>query len=470
MQSSWNGLPQDIDPETAVLGAIVLEPDAIVSVSAILSPEDFRIPQNRTIYESMLELYDAEEPIDLLTLGKHLNRRKQLEQVGVSYLSGLSQAVPTAANVEHYAQMVLEDSLERKTRAEMMRISSNSELSAEEMVQQAQDVAGEIAARASNKKGGLKPLKEALIKVVERVEQNYNNPNAGNVTGIPTGYPDLDKMTSGLQRGDFIVIGARPSVGKTAFALNVAGGAGEATGESIAVFSLEMGDQSLAQRMIAAKGNVDANRMRSGRMEPDDWEKLTMAVSALSEANIYIDDSPSVNVNEIRARCRQLKKETGDLGLVLIDYLQLIAGVGRAENRQQEIAKISRTLKQIARELDVPVVALSQLSRGVEQRQDKRPMMSDLRESGSIEQDADIVAFLYRDDYYDKESEKKNIIEIIIAKQRNGPVGTVELVFLKQYNKFVSLQQTYSTSEPVLEKKGPTIPDKRCASPWNPPL
>ncbi|UUZ87048.1 replicative DNA helicase [Paenibacillus sp. P26] len=416
-------------------------------------PEDFRIPQNRTIYESMLELYDAEEPIDLLTLGKHLNRRKQLEQVGVSYLSGLSQAVPTAANVEHYAQMVLEDSLERKTRAEMMRISSNSELSAEEMVQQAQDVAGEIAARASNKKGGLKPLKEALIKVVERVEQNYNNPNAGNVTGIPTGYPDLDKMTSGLQRGDFIVIGARPSVGKTAFALNVAGGAGEATGESIAVFSLEMGDQSLAQRMIAAKGNVDANRMRSGRMEPDDWEKLTMAVSALSEANIYIDDSPSVNVNEIRARCRQLKKETGDLGLVLIDYLQLIAGVGRAENRQQEIAKISRTLKQIARELDVPVVALSQLSRGVEQRQDKRPMMSDLRESGSIEQDADIVAFLYRDDYYDKESEKKNIIEIIIAKQRNGPVGTVELVFLKQYNKFVSLQQTYSTSEPVLEKR-----------------
>ncbi|WP_054972416.1 replicative DNA helicase [Paenibacillus sp. A3] len=461
--SDMNGIPRELEPEIAVLGAIILEPDAIVSVSAILIPEDFNIPRNRVIYESMLELYDSEgQPIDLMTLGKHLERRKQLEYVGISYLSSLANTVPTAANVEYYAQMVLSDSLERKTRAEMVRISSDGELTAEEMTQQAQDLAGEIAARSASNKGGLKPLKQALINVFEQIEHSYLNPNGGNVTGIPTGYPDLDKMTSGLHRGDYIVVGARPSVGKTAFALNIASSAGESTGESIAVFSLEMGIESLAKRMISAKGNVDASRMRTGRLESSDWENVTMAIGKLSEANIFIDDSPSLNVNEIRARCRQLKKETGSLGLILIDYLQLIAGVGRTENRQQEIAKISRTLKQIARELDVPVIALSQLSRGVEQRQDKRPMMSDLRESGSIEQDADIVAFLYRDDYYDKESEKKNIIEIIIAKQRNGPVGTVELAFLKNYNKFVDLDRSHHESQqPKQPEKKRQNPERR---------
>jgi replicative DNA helicase len=250
-------------------------------------------------------------------------------------------------------------------------------------------------------------------------------------------------MTSGFQRNDLIIVAARPSVGKTAFALNIAQNVGVRSRETVAIFSLEMSAAQLVQRMICAESNVDAGRMRTGYLEGDDWEKLTMAIGSLSEAQIYIDDTPGITVADIRAKCRRLKKERG-LGMILIDYLQLIQGRGKAgENRQQEVSEISRTLKQIARELEVPVIALSQLSRGVEQRQDKRPMMSDLRESGSIEQDADIVAFLYRDDYYNQDTEKKNIIEIIIAKQRNGPVGTVELVFLKNFNKFVGLDRSH---------------------------
>jgi replicative DNA helicase len=248
-------------------------------------------------------------------------------------------------------------------------------------------------------------------------------------------------MTSGFQGGDLIIVAARPSVGKTTFALNIAQNVGIKVGEGVAVFSLEMSAPQIVKKMVSAEGNIDANRMRTGHFEGDDWERMSMAVGKLSEADIYIDDTPGITVTEIRAKCRRLAK-AGKLGLIVIDYLQLIQSSSRGSNRQEEVSAISRTLKQLARELNVPVIALSQLSRGVEQRQDKRPMMSDLRESGSIEQDADIVAFLYRDDYYDKESEKKNIIEIIISKQRNGPVGTVELAFLKNYNKFASLDRT----------------------------
>jgi replicative DNA helicase len=295
----------------------------------------------------------------------------------------------------------------------------------------------EISQRRSG--NGFVSIRDVLMEVFDRVE--FLSQHKGGTTGIASGFRDLDKMTSGFQRSDLIIVAARPSVGKTAFALNIAQNAGVRGKETIAIFSLEMGASQLVQRMICAEANVDANRMRTGYLEGDDWEKLTMAIGALSEAKIYIDDSPGITVAEIRAKCRRLKKEKG-LGMILIDYLQLIAGRSKGgDNRQQEVSEISRTLKQIARELQVPVIALSQLSRGVEQRQDKRPMMSDLRESGSIEQDADIVAFLYRDDYYNKESEKEGVIEIIIAKQRNGPVGTVELAFLKNFNKFVSLDR-----------------------------
>jgi len=292
---------------------------------------------------------------------------------------------------------------------------------------------------------GFISIRDVLMDVFEQIEFLYNH--RGGVTGIPSGFPDLDRMTSGFQRSDLIIVAARPSVGKTAFALNIAQNVGVRARETVAIFSLEMSASQLVQRMVCAESNVDAGRLRTGRLEGDDWEKLTMAIGALSEAEIYIDDTPGVTVADIRAKLRRLKKERG-LGLVVIDYLQLIQGRGKpGENRQQEVSEISRTLKQIARELEVPVIALSQLSRGVEQRQDKRPMLSDLRESGSIEQDADIVAFLYRDDYYDRETERKNIIEIIIAKQRNGPVGTVELVFLKNFNKFVSLDRTHGDAD-----------------------
>ena len=272
--------------------------------------------------------------------------------------------------------------------------------------------------------------------------------NQGDITGIPSGFRDLDRLTSGFQRNDLIIVAARPSVGKTAFALNIAQNVAVNTDENVAIFSLEMGADQLVSRMLCAEGNIDAQRLRTGKLEGDDWGKLTMAMGSLSNSGIFIDDSAGIRVSEIRSKCRRLKQEHG-LGMIVIDYLQLISGSSArmSENRQQEVSEISRSLKALARELNIPVIALSQLSRGVESRQDKRPMMSDLRESGSIEQDADIVGFLYRDDYYDQETEKQNIIEIIISKQRNGPVGTVELAFVKEYNKFVDLDHRYGEGD-----------------------
>lgn len=269
------------------------------------------------------------------------------------------------------------------------------------------------------------------------------NTRKGEITGVPTGFIELDRMTAGFQKNDLIIVAARPSVGKTAFALNIAQNVATKTDETVAIFSLEMGAEQLVMRMLCAEGNIDSQNLRTGSLTDDDWKKLTMAMGSLSNANIFIDDTPGIKITDIRSKCRRLKQEHG-LGLVIIDYLQLIQGSGRSsENRQQEVSEISRSLKALAREMEVPVIALSQLSRGVEQRQDKRPMMSDIRESGSIEQDADIVAFLYREDYYDKETENKNIIEIIIAKQRNGPTGTIQLAFAKEYNKFVNLERRY---------------------------
>ncbi|MEW9699595.1 replicative DNA helicase [Paenibacillus sp. SI8] len=434
--------PQNIEAEQAVLGAILLQGEALITAMERVTSDDFYRGTHQRIFEAIVELAEEQEPVDLITLTARLQDKQQLEEIGgVTYLSQLANAVPTAANVDYYAAIVEEKSMLRRLIRAATEIVSNGYANADDvggMLSEAEARILEISQRRSS--SGFVAIRDVLMEVFEKVEHLYSH--KGGSTGIPSGFVDLDKMTSGFQRSDLVILAARPSVGKTAFALNVAQNVGVRAKETVAIFSLEMGAAQLVQRMICAEANVDANRMRTGFLEGDDWEKLTMAIGALSEANIYIDDSPSITVADIRAKCRRLQQEKG-LGMILIDYLQLIAGRGKGDNRQQEVSEISRTLKQIARELNVPVIALSQLSRGVEQRQDKRPMMSDLRESGSIEQDADIVAFLYRDDYYDKESEKKNIIEIIIAKQRNGPVGTVELAFLKQFNKFVNMDRSH---------------------------
>jgi replicative DNA helicase len=435
--------PQNIEAEQAVLGAIFLEPSALTQASESLIPEDFYRSSHQKIFNVMLKLNDSGKAVDLITVTEELSAVKELEDVGgVSYLSELAGSVPTAANIEYYAKIVEEKSLLRRlirTATTIAQDGYSREDEVDALLSEAEKNIMEVAQRKNA--GAFHDIKDVLVRAYDNIELLHNRTD--DVTGIPTGFADLDEMTAGFQRNDLIIVAARPSVGKTAFALNIAQNVATKTDENVAIFSLEMGAEQLVMRMLCAEGNINAQNLRTGSLTDEDWRKLTMAMGSLSNAGIYIDDTPGIKIGEIRSKCRRLKQENG-LGMILIDYLQLIQGSGRSgENRQQEVSEISRELKGLARELEVPVIALSQLSRGVEQRQDKRPMMSDIRESGSIEQDADIVAFLYRDDYYDKESENKNIIEIIIAKQRNGPVGTVSLAFVKEYNKFVNLERRY---------------------------
>ncbi|MGG3800407.1 replicative DNA helicase [Metabacillus fastidiosus] len=434
--------PQNIEAEQAVLGAIFLEPSSLVLASEVLIPEDFYRATHQKIYNAMLTLADKGEPVDLVTVTSILADQELLEEIGgVSYLSDLANSVPTAANIEYYSKMVEEKSILRRLIRTATQIATDG-YSREDEVQVLLGEAEKRIMEVAQKKnvGAFQNIKDVLVQTYDNIELLHNR--KGETTGIPTGFTELDRMTAGFQRNDLIIVAARPSVGKTAFALNIAQNVATKTDENVAIFSLEMGADQLVMRMLCAEGNIDAQNLRTGNLTAEDWGKLTMAMGSLSNAGIYIDDTPGIRVGDIRAKCRRLKQDSG-LGMVLIDYLQLIQGNGRTDNRQQEVSEISRSLKELARELKVPVIALSQLSRGVEQRQDKRPMMSDIRESGSIEQDADIVAFLYRDDYYDKETENKNIIEIIIAKQRNGPVGTAQLAFVKEYNKFVNLERRF---------------------------
>ncbi|GIN92984.1 replicative DNA helicase [Siminovitchia terrae] len=439
--------PQNIEAEQAVIGAIFLDPAAIVLASEILLPEDFYRSAHQKIFEVMIHLNETGHAVDLVTVTEQLAASKLLEDVGgISYLSELSVSVPTAANVGYYARIVEEKALLRRlirTATDIATEGYTREDEVEALLDEAEKNIMEVAQRKNS--GAFQNIKDVLVRTYDNIELLHNR--KGDVTGIPTGFSELDRMTAGFQRNDLIIVAARPSVGKTAFALNIAQNVGTKTDENVAIFSLEMGSEQLVMRMLCAEGNIDAQNLRTGSLTDEDWRKLTMAMGSLSNSGIYIDDTPGIRVSEIRSKCRRLKQESG-LGMILIDYLQLIQGSGRSkENRQQEVSEISRSLKALARELEVPVIALSQLSRGVEQRQDKRPMMSDIRESGSIEQDADIVAFLYRDDYYDKETENKNIIEIIIAKQRNGPTGTVSLAFVKEYNKFVNLERRFDEAD-----------------------
>ncbi|KQL41501.1 MULTISPECIES: replicative DNA helicase [Bacillaceae] len=440
--------PQNIEAEQAVLGAILLDSEALISTSERLLPDDFYRAAHQKIFEAMLKIASRNEPLDVITLTSELANQGVLEEVGgVSYLNDLLASVPTASNVEYYAKSVEEKSTLRRlirTATNIVTESYAPDTPVDVVLNEAEKSILKVAQRTNV--SGFQSIKDVVFTTFSKIETLFNQ--RGEITGVPTGFTDLDRMTAGFQPNDLIIVAARPSVGKTAFALNIAQNVATKTDENVAIFSLEMGSDQLVMRMLCAEGNINAQALRTGNLEQEDWNKLTMAASSLAGTGIYIDDTPGIRVNDIRAKCRRLKQEHG-LGMILIDYLQLIQGNGKSgENRQQEVSEISRSLKGLARELKVPLIALSQLSRSVESRQDKRPMMSDIRESGSIEQDADIVAFLYRDDYYDKESENKNIIEIIIAKQRNGPVGTVSLAFVKEYNKFVNLERRFDEQAP----------------------
>lgn len=436
--------PQNIEAEQSVLGSMLLSREAIIEVSEILRPEDFYKESHKKLFDIIMEMFEKDIPVDLVTVVDELRKRDMLEVVGgIEYLASLTSSIITTANVSYYAKLIKEKATLRRlieASSEIMELSYQED-DVETVLDIAEQKIFDIAQGRNTTT--FSSMKDILMDTFYKIEELYKN--KGKLTGIPSGFPDLDAKTAGFQPSDFILIAARPSMGKTSFALNIAQNAALLTGLPVAIFSLEMSKEQLVTRLICSTANIDSQKLRTGNLDEEDWMKLAAAMTPLSKAPIYIDDTPGVTVMDIRAKARRLKLEKG-LGLVMIDYLQLMQGRGRAENRQQEISEISRSLKSLARELNVPVITLSQLSRAPETRSDHRPVLSDLRESGAIEQDADIVMFLYRDDYYHKDSEKKNIAEVIIAKHRNGPTGVVELLWLAQYTKFVSLDK-YRTEE-----------------------
>jgi len=435
--------PQNIEAEQSVLGSILLQPSALISAMEFIQANDFYRRSHQLIFQVMIELNDKNEEIDVITVANLLERSGQLEDIGgTPYLAELSNVVPTAANVEYYAKIVEERSLLRRLIQASTDIISDTYEESEEvssLLDHAEQKILEVSER-KNRSGFIK-ISDVLRDSMEEIDQLYKNDEE--ITGISSGYRALDLMTAGLHEDELIILAARPGVGKTAFALNIAQNIGTSTDENVAIFSLEMGATQLVNRMLCAEGTINANHLRTGKLTEEEFEKLFVAMGSLSKANIFIDDTPGIRVSEIRAKSRRLMQERGGIGLIIIDYLQLIEGSGR-ESRQQEVSEISRQLKKLAMELNVPVIAISQLSRSVEQRQDKRPILSDLRESGSLEQDADIVAFLYREDYYrteegEEEVEEDNVVEVLVEKNRSGARGTVKLLFIKEYNKFSSL-------------------------------
>ena len=435
--------PHDIEAEQAVLGSMLTDPDAVSSSIEKLKEEDFYREDNKAIYSAMYNLYNRAEPIDLITVKSELETMGKLDKIGgIEYLATLPDKVPTTANANKYIKIVEEKSTLRKlikTANEIVELGYDPTEEVEDIIDGAEKKIFNLIQDKSQK--GYTEIKDILVDSFNELEALYNRKQ--HITGVPTGFADLDYRTAGLHGSEFILIAARPAMGKSAFVLNIATHAAVKAKVPVAIFSLEMSKEQMVNRILCSEAMVDSNKVRTGRLEEEDWAKLAGAIGPLSEAGIYIDDTPGISIMEIRTRCRKLKLEK-NIGLVIIDYLQLVQGSNkRMGSREQEIAEISRSLKILAKELNVPVIALSQLSRAVEQRPDHRPMLSDLRESGSIEQDADIVMFLYRDDYYNEESEKKNIAEVIIAKQRSGSTGTVDLMWLGNYTKFVSLERRY---------------------------
>lgn len=430
--------PQALEAEQSVLGSMIIEKEAIYTAIESLHIRDFYRTAHQKIYEAIIGLSDRGEPVDLVTLADEIQRLRCLEDVGgMSYLVALANAVPTAANVQYYAQIVREKSILRSlinTATGIVTGCYEVPGNVEEFLDEAERQIFEIGRQG--KQQGFSPLKDALMEAFDRIERLFDEKKG--VTGLSTGFTDLDRISSGLQDSDLIILAARPSMGKTTLALNMAHHAAVREKKAAAFYSMEMSKEQLAQRMLCAEARIDAQNLRRGFLSQEEWQKLTRAVGPLSEAPLYIDDSASLTVMEIRAKARRLKAEKG-LQAIFVDYLQLMRGFSRSENRQQELSEISRSLKALAKELRVPVVALSQLSRAVEKRPDRRPILSDLMESGGIEANADMVLFIYRDSYYNKDSEKGNVAEVIVAKQRNGPVGTFELYFHDRLNKFANI-------------------------------
>ena len=432
-----------MEAEQAIIGSMLTDRDAVISAIEILKEEDFYREDNKAIYTAILNLYNRAEPIDIITVKSELESMGKLEQVGgLKYLAELPEKVPTTANAMKYIKIVEEKSTLRrliKTANEIIELGYSPTEDVEDIMEGAEKKIFNIMQEKNQK--GYAPIKDVLVESFTKLEELYNRKQ--HITGVPSGFTELDYRTAGFHGSELILIAARPAMGKTAFALNIATNAAVKANVPVAVFSLEMSKEQLVNRILCSESMVDSNKVRTGKLEEDDWTKLAGAIGPLSEAEIFIDDTPGINITEIRAKCRKLKLEK-NIGMVVIDYLQLIQGSNkRGGSREQEISEISRSLKILAKELDVPVIALSQLSRAAEQRPDHRPMLSDLRESGAIEQDADIVMFLYRDDYYNQDSEKKDIAEIIIAKHRGGSTGTVELLWLGIYTKFVNLERRF---------------------------
>jgi len=430
--------PHNLEAEQSVLGSLLIDRDAVIRVASFLKPDDFFRSAHATIFQAIVDLYNRREPPDFVTVVDELERRERLEEVGgVAYITELMNAVPTAVHVEYYGRIVERTATLRRlieAGSEIVRIGYDESLDIDEALERAEQAIFDVSQRRSTR--DFTPIAEILEHYFDKLDAIQHQ--RGTVVGVPTGFADLDKLTGGLQRSDLIILAARPSVGKTSFQLGIAHNAAVQYGKTVAIFSLEMSAEQLVQRLLAMETGVDSHRLRLGLINDDEWDQISRAFGRLAEAKIFIDDTPSINIMELRSKARRLMAEHG-VDLIIVDYLQLAQG-RRAENRVQEISDISRSLKGLARELNVPVLALSQLSRAVESRTDHRPMLSDLRESGSIEQDADIVMFIYREDVYDPDTEKKGIAEIIVAKHRNGPTDTISLRFFDRTARFADLE------------------------------
>ena len=433
-------MPNNVEAEQSVIGAMLMDRDAITIASEILTVDDFYQKQYGILFEAMVELYTENVPVDLITLQNRLKEKDVPPEISsLEFVRDMITKVPTSVNVGTYAKIVSEKAALRRlirVNEEIASACYAGKDSVEEIMEDTEKKIFQVLQRKTNDE--FVPIKDVVLNALDKIEAASRM--KGSVTGMPTGFIDLDYKTSGFQPSDLILIAARPSMGKTAFVLNIAEYMAFRSNETVAIFSLEMSKEQLVNRLFALESRVDSQILRTGNLSDNDWSSLIEAAGVIGRSNLIIDDTPGISVSELRSKCRKYKLEH-NLGIIMIDYLQLMQGSRKSESRQQEISDISRSLKEIARELQVPVVALSQLSRAVEQRPDHRPMLSDLRESGAIEQDADVVMFLYRDDYYNHDTEKKDVAEVIIAKQRNGPIGTVNLVWLPEYTKFANMER-----------------------------